>query len=68
MADIFKSAFDYLSTQTESLRNTVAGSSTTGAFGKNNHELVGTFVEIGGLKLIIRSLLAEGKTLLFITQ
>lgn len=60
MADIFKSAFDYLSTQTESLRNTVAGSSTTGAFGKNNHELVGTFVEIGGLKLIIRSLLAEG--------
>ncbi|CEF70230.1 Numb-associated kinase [Strongyloides ratti] len=60
MADIFKSAFDYLSTQTENLRNTVAGSSTSNIFGKNNHELVGTFVEIGGLKLIIRNLLAEG--------
>uniref|UniRef100_A0A0N5C0L8 Protein kinase domain-containing protein n=1 Tax=Strongyloides papillosus TaxID=174720 RepID=A0A0N5C0L8_STREA len=60
MADIFKSAFDYLSTQTESIRNTVAGSSATGMHGKNNHELVGTFVEVGGLRLVIRSLLAEG--------
>uniref|UniRef100_A0A0N4ZJC5 Protein kinase domain-containing protein n=1 Tax=Parastrongyloides trichosuri TaxID=131310 RepID=A0A0N4ZJC5_PARTI len=64
MTDLFKSAFGYISSQTETIRNTVAGSSTLSTVGNNlgktNHELVGTSVEVGSLRLYIRSLLAEG--------
>uniref|UniRef100_A0AC35UC37 Protein kinase domain-containing protein n=1 Tax=Rhabditophanes sp. KR3021 TaxID=114890 RepID=A0AC35UC37_9BILA len=58
MSEYVKSAFDYISSQVGPLRPN--GSSNNWGFGKTDHELVGSFVEVGGLKLVIRSLLAEG--------
>ncbi|VIO89134.1 Uncharacterized protein BM_BM12611 [Brugia malayi] len=49
MTELFRSAFNYLS-QTASVN----------VIGKLDHPLVGTNVEIGGLRLKIRSLIAEG--------
>lgn len=49
MTELFRSAFSYLS-QT----------APVSVIGKVDHPLVGTNVEIGGLRLKIRSLIAEG--------
>lgn len=52
MTELFRSAFSYLS-QT----------APASVIGKLDHPLVGTNVEIGGLRLKIRSLIAEGSLL-----
>ncbi|KAM3727404.1 Cyclin-G-associated kinase [Dirofilaria immitis] len=51
MTELFRSAFNYLSQTTPSNVNVI---------GKLDHQLVGTNIEISGLKLKIRSLIAEG--------
>ncbi|VDM29131.1 unnamed protein product [Toxocara canis] len=51
MSDLLRSAFNYFSQ---------VAPSPAAAGGKTDHPLVGTSVEVGGLRLKIRSLLAEG--------
>lgn len=52
MTELFRSAFSYLSQTTPS-----------NVIGKLDHPLVGTNIEIDGLRLKIRSLIAEGSLL-----
>lgn len=53
MADLFRSAFSYIQQQAAPLKQaTGVGSS---------HPLVGSTVDVNGVKVKIRSLLAEGK-------
>ncbi len=54
MTDLFRSAFNYLSS------GTTINASSTSVNGREQHPLVGTNVEVGGLKLRVRSLIAEG--------
>ena len=51
MADLFRSAFSYIQQAAPILQGNGVGT---------NHPLVGTMVDVGGIKVKLRALLAEG--------
>lgn len=60
MTDFFRSAFNYVSSSVQAASGDGPGSIPASSTTAQDHNLVGQFVEVGGLKLKIRSLIAEG--------